>query len=126
MATRYATATRNAKADAVGALMSGGTVEIYTGSQPASANDAASGTLLATVTLGTSPSASAGVVTMPDPASVNAVATGTAGWFRVLSSGAATVWDGAIGVEGTLSSTSLVSGNPVDLSAVTYTQPSGE
>jgi hypothetical protein len=126
MATRLPTATRNAKADAVGTLMSGGTVEIRTGSQPASANDAASGTLLATVTLGTAPSASAGVVTMPDPASVNAVATGTAGWFRVKSSGAATVWDGAIGAEGTLSSTSIVSGNPVDLSAVTYTQPSGE
>lgn len=126
MATRLPTATRNAKADAVGTLMSGGSVEIRTGSQPASANDAASGTLLATVTLGTAPSASAGVVTMPDPASVNAVATGTAGWFRVKASGGATVWDGAIGAEGTLSSTSVVSGNPVDLSAVTYTQPSGE
>lgn len=126
MATRLATATRNAKANAVGTLMSGGTVEIRTGAQPASANDAASGTLLATVTLGTAPSASAGVVTMPDPASVNAVATGTAGWFRVKASGGATVWDGLIGAEGTLSSTSIVSGNPVDLSAVTYTQPSGE
>ena len=126
MATRLPTAVRNAKADIVGALMSGGTVEIYTGTQPASANSATSGTLLATVALGTSPSASGGVVTMPNPASVNAVATGTAGWFRVKSSAAATVWDGAIGAEGTLSSTALVSGNPVDLSAVTYTQPSGE
>lgn len=126
MATRLATATRNAKANAVGSLMSGGSVEIRTGTQPASANDTATGTLLATVTLGTAPSASAGVVAMPDPASVNAVATGTAGWFRVKSSGAATVWDGAIGAEGILSSNSLVSGNPVDLSAVTYTQPSGE
>ena len=126
MATRLATATRNAKANAVGTLRSGGSVEIRTGSQPASANDTATGTLLATVTLGTAPSASAGVVAMPDPASVNAVATGTAGWFRVKSSGSATVWDGLIGAEGTLASTALVSGNPVDLSAVTYTQPSGE
>ena len=123
MATRILAATANAEANAVGTLMTGGSVEIYTGSQPATAATAASGTLLATVTLGTAGSASAGVVAMPDPASVNAVATGTAGWFRVKSSGGATVWDGAIGAEGTLSSTSVVSGNPVDLSAVTYTVP---
>ena len=125
MATRLPSATRNAQADAVGTLMSGGSVEIRTGSQPAAASDTATGTLLATVTLGTAPSASSGTVSMPDPASVNAVATGTAGWFRVKSSGGATVWDGAIGAEGTLSSTSIVSGNPVDLSAVTYTVPAG-
>lgn len=125
MATRLDTATRNAQADAVGTRMSGGSVKIYTGSQPTNATDAATGTLLATVTLGTAPAASGGVVTMPDPASVNAVATGTAGWFRVLTSGGATVWDGAIPGEGTLSSTSIVSGNPVDLSAVTYTVPAG-
>lgn len=125
MATRLPSGTRNAQADAVGTLMSGGSVEIRTGSQPASASDAATGTLLATVTLGTAPAASSGTVSMPDPASVNAVATGTAGWFRVKSSSSATVWDGAIGAEGTLSSTSVVSGNPVDLSAVTYTVPAG-
>lgn len=125
MATRLPSATRNAQADAVGSLMSGGSVEIRTGSQPASASDAATGTLLATVTLGTAPAAASGTVSMPDPASVNAVATGTAGWFRVKSSGGATVWDGAIGTEGTLSSTSIVSGNPVDLSAVTYTVGAG-
>ena len=125
MATRLDTVTRNAQADAVGTRMSGGSVKIYTGSQPTNATDAATGTLLATVTLGTAPAASGGVVTMPDPASVNAVATGTAGWFRVLTSGGATVWDGAIPGEGTLSSTAVTSGNPVDLSAVTYTVPAG-
>jgi len=125
MATRLDTTTRNAQADAVGTRMTGGSVKIYTGTQPTLATDTATGTLLATVTLGTAPSASSGTVSMPDPASVNAVATGTAGWFRVLTSGGATVWDGAIGAEGTLSSTSLVSGNPVDLSAVTYTVPAG-
>lgn len=123
MATRLLAATANAQADAVGTLMTGGSVKIYTGSQPATAATAASGTLLATVTLGTAGAASGGVVAMPDPASVNAVATGTAGWFRVATSGGTTIWDGAIGAEGTLSSTSVVSGNPVDLSAVTYTVP---
>lgn len=128
MAVSYSTATRNAKADAVGTKLSGGTVEIYSGSQPADANTAASGTLLATVTLGTAPAASAGVVTMPDPASVNAVATGTAGWFRAKSSTAATVLDGSVTATGgggqmQLSSVSLTSGAPVDLSSFTYTEP---
>ena len=128
MAVRLATATQNAAADAVGALISGGTVEIRSGSQPASANDAATGTLLATVSLGTSGSAASGVVSLPDPASVNAVASGTAGWFRVKSSGAATVFDGSVTATGgggqmQLSSTSLTSGSPVDLTAFSYTQP---
>lgn len=128
MATRLATATQNASANAVGTLLSGGSIEIRSGSQPATANDAATGTLLATITLGTAPSASSGSVAMPDPASVNAVATGTAGWYRAKASGGATVVDGSVTASGgggdiTLSSTSLVSGSPVDLSSFTYTQP---
>lgn len=128
MAVSYAAATRNAKADAVGTRLSGGTVEIRSGSQPATADDAATGTLLATVTLGTAPSASSGVVTMPDPASVNASATGTATWFRAKTSGAATVLDGSVTATGgggqmQLSSTSLTSGAPVDISSFNYTEP---
>jgi len=123
MATRLLDATRNASANAVGTLMSGGSIEIRTGSQPTNASDTATGTLLATVTLGTAGSASSGTVAMPDPASVNASATGTAGWARVKTSGGTTVFDCAVGAEVTLSNTALVSGSPVDLSSVTYTQP---
>lgn len=126
MATKLATATQNASADAVGTLLSGGTLEIRSGTAPATANDAATGTLLATVTLGSAGSAASGVVSFGDPASVNAVATGTAAWFRAKTSGSATVFDGAVatsGAELNLSSTSLVSGSPVDISSFTYTQP---
>ena len=129
MASTLATATRNASADAVAALASGGTVEIRSGTRPASANDAATGTLLATFTLGTAAAASGGTVSFGDPASVNAVATGTASWFRVKSSGSATVWDGAVGTSGAelnLSSTAISSGGGVDVASFTYTQPSGE
>lgn len=125
---KLAVATQNAAANAVGTLMSGGTVEIRTGSQPSTGDTAASGTLLATVTLGTSGSSSAGVVTLPDPSAVNAVATGTAGWFRVKTSGAASVFDGDCTATGgggtmTLSTTSLVSGSPVDITSFTVTMP---
>lgn len=98
MTLSLATATANAAADAVGTLLSAGTVEIRSGSRPATANDAATGTLLASVTLGTATSASSGQVTFGDPASVNAAATGTASWFRAKASGGATVFDGDVGV----------------------------
>jgi hypothetical protein len=123
--TKLATATTNAKADAVGTLLSGGTLEIRSGTAPATADDAATGTLLATVTLGTADPAALGLVSFGDPASVNASATGTATWYRAKASGGATVLDGDVGTTGAslnLSSTSLTSGNPVDISSFTYTQ----
>lgn len=131
---RLATAARNAAADAVVDLIDGGagagTVKIYTGAQPASANDAESGTLLATITLADPAfgAAASGVATATDPASVNAVATGTAGWFRVEDSTGANVMDGDCTATGgggsmTLSTTSLVSGSPVDITSFTVTMP---
>lgn len=127
MAIDLATATQNASADAVGALASGGTVEIRTGSKPG-ANSAATGTLLATVTLPSAGSAASGVVSFGDPAQVTPVAAGTAGWYRVKSSGAATVWDGTVTATGgggdlTLATVSLSTGTPVDITFFTYTQP---
>lgn len=127
--TRIADATRNAIANAVTGLVGAtGTAKIYTGTQPATPDTAASGTLLATVALGAWGSASSGTATGADPASVNAVATGTAGWVRVASSGGAAVFDGDVTATGgggtmTLSSTSLTSGNPVDVTSVTVTAP---
>lgn len=123
------TNARNAAADAIAALVgTGGTLKIYTGSQPATPATTASGTLLATVTLGAWGSASAGTAAGADPASVNAVATGTAGWFRAASSGGTTVFDGDVTATGgggvmTLSSTSIVSGGAVDITSLSITMP---
>jgi hypothetical protein len=138
MATRLPTAARNAAADAVVDLADAGsgaaTVQVRTGSQPASANDAATGTLLVTITLNDPAfgAASSGVATLDvDPAlTATAVATGTAGWFRMLDSTGATVMDGAVTATGgggdlTLASTSIASGTEVSITSGTVTMPAG-
>lgn len=136
MPLRLADATRNAKVNAAVDLLDAGagagTLKIYSGAQPATPATAASGTLLATVTLADPAfgNAASGAASGTDPASVNAVATGTAGWFRAADSTGAVVFDGDVTATGgggvmTLSSTSLTSGSPVDITSLTYTQPMG-
>lgn len=138
MAIRLATATRNALANAFVTQADSGTgaatVKIYTGTQPASANDAASGTLLVTFTL-SDPSfgaAAAGGVTLSGtPKSASAAATGTAGWFRLETSTPGTVIDGSVTATGgggdmTVDNTSITSGQTVNLTGGTVTMPSGE
>lgn len=134
MAIRLAAAARNAAADAVVDLIDGGpaagTLKIYTGSVGANADTTPAGTLLATVAWADPAfgAASSGTATATDPASVNASATGTAGCFLVEDSTGANVFDGTVTATGgggdlTLSTTSLVSGSPVDITSFTYTQP---
>lgn len=134
MAARYPDAVRNAISDLITARIdagaAAGTLKIYSGTQPADADDAATGTLLVTFTL-TDPSAAAavaGVATMDfDPdLSATAAATGTAGWFRIADSNGVTVVDGAVGTSGAelnLSSTSITSGGTVNLTTGTVTTP---
>lgn len=133
---RLATTVRNAKATAaVAALDAGpgpGVIQIRSGAQPATPQTAASGTLLATVTLSDPAGGAAtnGVVTITDPASVTGVAAGTAGWARFQDSAGNACWDtdvtatgGGGGLE--LSTTTISVGVTVDLGAITYTQPQG-
>lgn len=135
MATRIPTATRNAMANAAVDLLDAGTgagiIRIYTGSQPASANDAASGTLLGTLTCSDPAfgNASTGVATASAITSdTSADATGTAGWFRALDSDANTVLDGSITATGgggdmTLDSVSIVAGGTIAVTSWTVTAP---
>ena len=131
MATRIPNASRNAAVDAITALAASGSIEVRTGSQPASASDAATGTLLVTFTLDGTPfgAGSAGVATLADtPLSATAAATGTAGWFRLKGSGGSTVLDGACGTSGAelnLSTTSITSGGTVEIASGTLTMPAG-
>ena len=133
MAIHLSTAAQNAAANAVVDLIDGGspgTIKIYTGSQAATANSTPAGTLLATIAWANPAfgNASSGVATATNPAAVNASGTGTAGCFLVEDSSGANVFDGTVTATGgggdlTLSTTSLVSGSPVDITSFTVTMP---
>ena len=131
MATRISTSARNAAASAVGALLNGGTVEIRTGSQPATPGTAATGTLLGTLTLSATAfgSPSTGTITANSiTGDSSADASGTAGWFRGYDSSSAAVIDGSITASGgggdmTLDNVSIVAGGTISLTSWTLTMP---
>lgn len=136
MATRIPNASRSAAVDGVTALLNGGSaagyIEVRTGAQPSDPDDAASGTLLATIPLN-DPAFTAGVdgVATADvsPAlTAAAVATGTAGWFRAYDSNDVSVIDGSATATGgggdlQLNTTSLVTAVDVTVTAWTITMP---
>jgi hypothetical protein len=114
------------------ALLNSGTIRIYTGAQP-SLNGALTGTLLATLTFGSTafgtPTASGGVVTATAGAITSGTAgnTGTAGYFALVKSDGTTIWGtGSVGTSGAdlnLNSLSITSGASVSCSSFTVTQP---
>lgn len=126
MTFRAATDTRNAIVTAILGEMDGGSgaakLRIYTGSQPATANTAATGTLLLEFTLqDPSGTVSGDTLTIDVTPAItdDALADGTAGWGRVLDSDNNAIWDGAVGAEFTLSDTTLETGQTVTLTAGT-------
>ena len=135
MAIKLTNATKSAAADAVvdrlDAGSGAGTIEIRTGSQPTNADDADTGTLLATLTFSDPAfgAASNGVATASIITSdSSADATGTAGYFVVKDSTGTKVFTGTITATGgggdmTLVTTSITAGQPVQLTSFTYTQP---
>lgn len=128
MAVQLSAAARNARADAIAtAVGNAGKLQIRSGSAPADCAAADSGSLLSEHTLGSpfAPSASGGVLSPTLPSNVNASATGTAGHWRVKTSGGTTVAQGTCGTSGTdmiLNTTSLVSGGPVQINSWSFTE----
>lgn len=131
MAFRLSNAARSAAADAVVDRIDAGSdegyVEIRSGGQPAGPDTAATGTLLVTIPLNDPAFGAAvnGVATAdvtPEP-SAAAVATGTAGWFRVYDSDGVAIVDGLVGAEMTLNTTAVVFGVDVTITSFTVTQP---
>jgi hypothetical protein len=126
--------------DAMVALLNGGTLEIYDGSQPADANTAITtqnllGTLTfnatafaASVASGTAPNRAA-VATANSISDVAASATGTAAWFRAKRSagnGSSVVMDGTVGTSGAdliMTDTSLTSGETMHVASLTVSNP---
>lgn len=139
MTIRIATALQNSMAAEVTAGVDGGagagTVEIRSGAQPASANDADAGTLLATFTLNDPSfgSPASGVITLVTSPAITTTgsAAGTAGHARVKDSTGATQFDGSVGASGSgedfeMSTTTVSVGLDLELTAGTMTMPSGE
>jgi hypothetical protein len=126
-----ADAAANAAADAAATLCNSGTINIYSGTQPSTADTAVTTqTLLAVCTFGSTAfgSASGGVATanaITKDSSANA--TGTAAWFRVLKSdGSTAVFDGSVGTSDAdciVATTSVVSAAEFAITSMTYTQP---
>ena len=130
MALRYNTLMRNALTlpitDNFGV---GTTVEIRTGTQPASAQDAASGTLLCTITLPATPwsAPSTGVINKAGTWSGTAGATGTAGYARFLGT-AGRNFDVSVGEAATdmiIDNAAIVTGGTVTVNTLSYTVPAG-
>lgn len=129
MAISITAAAANSMAAALAtAIGSAATIQIRSGSKPATPETAASGTLLCTVTISGSFSASGGSITAADPASASPAASGTAGYFRLLTSGATAILDGTVTATGgggdmQLGSTTITTGVPVDLGVPSFTTP---
>jgi len=132
LAPSITTAAQNAAADAVVDLVDvggAGSLRIYSGTAPATANAALSGnTLLAQLTMSATAfgSASSGVATAAAiTQDSSADATGTATFFRILSGGGTVVIQGEVGTSGAdlnLNSVAISSGAAVSVSSLTYTQ----
>lgn len=129
MAVTYTTALKNAMLDAItSALGASPLLRIYDGTPPASANAALSGnTLLATLPMSATPfpAASGGTLTASAITSdASADATGTASFFRLLTSGAAAVVQGTVGTSGAdlnLNSVAITIGGTVAVSSLVVT-----
>ena len=123
----------NTACDAMAALVNGGFLDIYDGTQPATANTAiTTQTLLASLPLANPAfaAASAGVAAANAiTADISADDTGTATWFRVYKSDHLTgVWDGSVGTAAAnlnLVSTSIVTGGVVAVSSFILTESKG-
>lgn len=127
MTIRFNTAMRDAMVTALTGAIGYRTLSIYTGSQPTTANDAATGTKLVDITINgfNTPASGSATLNTSTPNTGTAVATGTAGWGRIVG-GTGEHIDGTVGTSGTdftINSTSITNGATVTLTAMTVTQP---
>lgn len=137
MSLNFPDATRSAMADAamdrVDAGTGAGKIKIRTGSKPVDPNGASTGTVLAVLTFSdpATGAAAAGVDTASAITGDNAAdATGTAGHFEVTDSDDNIVFRGDVSDNAgsgdmKLVTTSIVAGQPVQISSFTFTVPAG-
>ena len=127
MAITINVALKNSLLDGIDAVFNNGTCVLYTGTPPGAAN-AATGTVLATMSLGADSFAAAasGSKAKNNAWTVTASGTGTAGYFRLINSGATQILEGTVTAAGgggdiTLDNTSIASGQTVTISTFSIT-----
>lgn len=126
-------AARNAALTALSSLLDGGgTLNIYTGSRPATPETTASGTLLASLALSSAAFGAASGASIPANSIIDAaiLATDTAGYCRLADSAGVGVIDGDVGVVSSgafieLSSLSLVATVTLSATSLTLNIPIG-
>jgi hypothetical protein len=118
-------ASRDVMLNALAAEANSGYLRIYSGSQPATPETAASGTLLAELRFNATAfgASSSGVITANAITSdTSANNTNTAGYYRALKSdGTTALWDGSVSTTGAdlnLNSTAIQSGANVSVSSL--------
>lgn len=119
-----ATLRNNQLAQITTSVGTSGKIRIYSGTRPATGGTET--TILAELPCSATfaPAPSGGVLTVNAITSATASATGTASWFRILTSANAAVVDGDVGTAGSdlnLNSTSITSGGSVAISSFTIT-----
>lgn len=132
---QFTDSATEAAVNAVAVLLNGGTIQVYTGTQPADANQAITGTLLVTLTFSATAfaaaTASGATGSRIATALANSITSGTAGntgtavYFALVDSSSAVRAMGSVGTSGAdmnLSTTSIVSGGTVALSSGSITQ----
>jgi hypothetical protein len=128
MALRKNNDTVNEQADFLGSLFDGGTLEIYSGGQPADPNSGPSGSLLVTIDLPTPAfiAAVGGVIAKSGTWQEVASGTGTAGWARMISVDTLKTLDFTVGESGTdaiINDDAVISGNTITVTSCTITVP---
>lgn len=133
----HSTGERNSIATTLATDFNSGTLKLYTGAAPGTADAAETGTLLVTIALGATAygAVAAGVITLSGtPLSAAIAATGTAGYGRQLASGDTGVLSttqkrmqysvGTSATEMIVNTNSLVNGGTFTLTAGSWTAPS--
>lgn len=128
MAYRKNTEVKNAQANATGNLFNGGVLELRTGAQPASANDAATGDLIASIDLPADAftDAVAGVISKLGTWSALAIDDGTIAWGRFRNDGDTVRLDVTVAEAGgdlTIDEADALTGNAVFVTSFSITIP---